>query len=413
MSDKLPIKSDCKRCNSDKSHKSYDNSFCKMAQYENNNAEFINYIAGDNFYVLTLSLNDSAIYLLESLGGDVPIPIIGTMNGGGMGVFGARVTPADGVVKVFNGNLENIFFKLNELMNGITPVDLSGYHNYYPLFTNCTGGNVRPVNIDRRETNSSQLIPYTYMSVQVDPCVDLCAVIANINALYVMLLNILLSTQNNNYDYNHYPVTPIITISAERILASVPVGNNIIPKVKVPEFITSDKLNDLIVYIVNKINCLPITNCSKNKIIKKILQQQAKLDVVSCNKNNKKSLNGKVCAIKSCIPDCGPIYIANYIDSRDPCADTCGAISQIDTVDRSDGSESRSRRSHHHKNHKNNCKDKEIVLNFVLYIKYIINLFYATSCNCSNKCEDCDLSVDEICKYIFNRFCIIDVVKTN
>ena len=142
---------------------------------------------------------------------------------------------------------------------------------------------------------------------------------------------------------------------------------NFVPKAEQLDLLGNDQFNAILQYVIKKINELCIPECTKLVIVDKILNIAfINLDFNFDNHDSDRKPIKNLCGDNG-LPECGPLYIANGM-----------------------------------------CDGQNLIIDLLLKVKFVLFSYFNVNCVCK-KHDDCDLTLEQACKIVFGRFCIIKV----
>lgn len=173
---------------------------------------------------------------------------------------------------------------------------------------------------------------------------------------------------------------------------------------------TADEVIALVSYLNERINCLKVPCCVKQKITDAVMAVLNKfLSPADTGSTNflMQSLAGQqftsFCDDHNIIPECGPIYVANTIMNdyqRDSMNQIISSENALNFFDQAEIDEIANR-----------INNLGFTLNLLRTVQYYLQTYMSTKCCCKKGCEEGDhnMSASKACKFVFDRFCVVDV----
>lgn len=166
--------------------------------------------------------------------------------------------------------------------------------------------------------------------------------------------------------------------------------------------LSPDEIIAIVSYLNKRINCLNVPCCVKERVTDAIMAYMNNFlnpqDVGTYNvllRNATQDFTS-FCGSDNVIPDCGPIYVANVIISEDQLNelnedDTTANDGYIRVVTR--------------------INTINFIINLLRTAQYYLQAFMSSKCCCSGGCKEGDkyMSAEKACKFVFERFCVVDV----
>lgn len=174
--------------------------------------------------------------------------------------------------------------------------------------------------------------------------------------------------------------------------------------------VSPDEVIAVVAYLNERINCLNVPCCVKERVTDAIMNYVNKF-------LNPQDPDGNVNALLSSlakqeftsfcdediIPECGPIYIANIVMNEWQQEELNYTISYWagETGSGSDNAATITSR----------INSLNFIINLLRTAQYYLQTYLSTRCCCSGGCKEGDkhLSAEKACKFVFGRFCVVDV----
>ena len=162
--------------------------------------------------------------------------------------------------------------------------------------------------------------------------------------------------------------------------------------------VSSDEVIAIVAYLNERINCLNVPCCVKERVtgaimanLNKYLNPQDPDGTVNVLLQDMAKQEFTSFCEDDIIPDCGPIYIANVIINQDQLDELSDYTSNERVINR--------------------INSINFIINIIRTAQYYLQTYMSSRCCCSGGCKEGDkhLSAQKACKFVFGRFCVVNV----